>query len=293
MYTSRQGILWQGEWRHRTENGQYYIKGAGIDQDAADLPSAIANRDQYDGWRGSIETKGLFNLGSWWKFGWDITLESDDTFRRFYKLDNMLLTDRVNKVFLAGHLGPQLLRLAAYQFGGLMYSRTRRDRSRTRIRSSTTTTSSPIRSSAASCTWNTNALSFTNNQDPTRSAPFADGNEQMNRVVTELNWRRRFTDPIGITYTPFAQLRGDLYQISDYVDPQSTRRAARRHLARARPGAGRRDRRLSVGRQHAPAARTSSSRSARSSPARRPSSRTTCRTRTPRASCSTTPTCSS
>ena len=42
----------------------------------------------------------------------------------------------------------------------------------------------------------------------------------MNRVVTEVNWRRRFTDPIGITYTPFAQLRGDLYQISDYVDPR-------------------------------------------------------------------------
>ena len=59
------------------------------------------------------------------------------------------------------------------------------------------------------------------------SAPFADGNQQMNRVVTELNWRRRLTDPIGITYTPFAQLRGDVYQISNYVDPLSTRRAAR------------------------------------------------------------------
>jgi LPS-assembly protein len=41
----------------------------------------------------------------------------------------------------------------------------------------------------------------------------------MNRIVTELNWRRRLTDPIGITYTPFAQLRGDLYQLSNYVNP--------------------------------------------------------------------------
>ena len=44
----------------------------------------------------------------------------------------------------------------------------------------------------------------------------------MNRVVTELNWRRRFTDQIGITYTPFAQLRGDIYQVSGYVDPSGT-----------------------------------------------------------------------
>src|SRR6476646_654449 len=29
LYLSRQGILWQGEWRHRLENGQYYIKLAG------------------------------------------------------------------------------------------------------------------------------------------------------------------------------------------------------------------------------------------------------------------------
>ena len=69
--------------------------------------------------------------------------------------------------------------------------------------------------------WNTNALSLSSNQDPTTFAPFADGNQQMNRIVTELNWRRRLTDPIGITYTPFAQLRGDLYQLDNYIDPQS------------------------------------------------------------------------
>ena len=42
----------------------------------------------------------------------------------------------------------------------------------------------------------------------------------MNRLVTEIDWRKRFIDPIGLTYTPFAQLRGDIYALSDYVDPQ-------------------------------------------------------------------------
>lgn len=220
MYTSRQGILWQGEWRHRTEDGQYFIRGAGIDQDAADLPSAITNRDQYDGWRGSLETKGLFSLSSWWKFGWDVTVESDDTFRRFYKLDNILLTDRVNKVFLAGISDRNYFGAELYHFGGLMFDTQGFGDSQSYaypIIDYNYVFADPI--FGGELTWNTNALSFTDNQEPTVTSV---NNMQMNRIVTEVNWRRRFTDPLGITYTPFGQLRGDLYQINNYVDPEST-----------------------------------------------------------------------
>lgn len=218
MYTSRQGILWQGEWRHRTENGQYFIKGAGIDQDAGDLPSAITNRDQYEGWRGSLETKGLFSLSSWWKFGWDVTLESDDTFRRFYKLDNMLLTDRVNKVFLAGLSDRNYMGIELYHFGGLMFTDTPESESTAHpIVDYNYVFADPIL--GGELTWNTNALSFTSNLD--NSSGTINGTEQMNRIVTEVNWRRRFTDALGITYTPFGQLRGDIYQVSDFVDPQT------------------------------------------------------------------------
>ena len=184
MYTSRQGILWQGDWRHRTENGQYYIKAQGIDQDAADLPSAITNRDQYDGWRGSIETKGLFSLSSWWKFGWDVTLESDDTFRRFYKLDNMLLTDRVNKVFLDGISDRNYFGLELYHFGGLMFTDTPKSESLAHpIIDYNYVFADPIL--GGELTWNTNALSFSSDQDPTHDRPITGGNEQMNRIVTE------------------------------------------------------------------------------------------------------------
>lgn len=220
MYTSRQGILWQGEWRHRTENGQYYIKGTGIDQDAGTLPSSIVNREQYDGWRGSLDTKGLFNIGSWWKFGWDVTTETDDEFRRFYKLDNILLTDRVNKIFFNGMSDRNFFQIAAYEFTDLGY--TTPDTSETKqyaypILDYNYVFADPIL--GGELTWTTNALALSSNQDPTSFAPLADTNQQMNRVVTELNWRRRLTDPIGITYTPFAQLRADAYQISNYFDP--------------------------------------------------------------------------
>ncbi len=230
-YTSRQGVLWQGEWRQRLDNGQYYVKLAGIDQDAGQLPSSIVDPQQYAGWRGSIETKGLFSLSSWWKFGWDATLETDDTFRRFYKLDNILLTDRVNKVFLEGISDRNYFGAELYHFGELGYSTTTTPVSGTSTGSSESyaypivdynyVAADPVL--GGEITWNTNALSFSTNQQPTSTSyTNVTGNEQMNRVVTELNWRRRFTDQLGITYTPFGQLRGDIYQVSNYVDPAAT-----------------------------------------------------------------------
>jgi LPS-assembly protein len=41
----------------------------------------------------------------------------------------------------------------------------------------------------------------------------------MNRVITELKWRRRLTDAIGISYTPFADVRGDVYSFDNAVNP--------------------------------------------------------------------------
>lgn len=223
MYSSRQGVLWQGEWRHRLESGQYFVKLAGIEQDANDLPSSITNRQQYDGWRGSVETKGLFSLSSWWKLGWDVTLETDDTFRRFYKLDNILLTDRVNRVFLNGISDRNFFGLELYHFGGLMFINDPNTGDAESyaypILDYNYVFADPIL--GGELTWNTNALSFSTNQQPNVYNNVA-GNEQLNRVVSEVNWRRRFTDPLGITYTPFGQLRGDVYQVSNYVDPQAT-----------------------------------------------------------------------
>jgi LPS-assembly protein len=221
MVTSRQGVLWQGDWRHRLENGQYYVKLAGIDQDADNLPSSITNRDQFEGWRGSVETKGLFSLSSWWKLGWDVTLESDDTFRRFYKLDNILLTDRVNKVFLEGISDRNYFGASLFHFGGLSFNDSQAfgqsEAYAYPIIDYNYVFADPV--VGGEVRWNTNVLSFTDNQDPSIVSL---GGEQMNRLVTEVSWRRRFSDALGITYTPFGQVRGDLYQVNNYVDPQAS-----------------------------------------------------------------------
>ena len=214
-YLTEQGILWAGEWRHRLANGQYTVKLAGIDQDANDLSAQFAGRDDLDGWRGTVETRGLFSLSSWWKFGWDVTLESDDSFRRFYKFDNVLLTDRVNQIFLTGQSDRNYFSARAYHFGGLLLDDTPVAESRTHpIIDYNYVFADPVL--GGELKWDTNVLSFS--RDDGVKQRF---DQNINRVVSELKWRRRFTDKVGITYTPFANLRGDIYQFDNFADAES------------------------------------------------------------------------
>ena len=231
MYLTQQGVLWQGDWRHRLENGEYSIKLAAIDQDRNRLPGNPAN-DDLDGWRGTLETKGKFALGSWWNAGWDVTLESDDTFRRFYKFDSILLTDRVNQIYLGGQSERSYMRTTLYHFGGLLLDDTANAESRTHpIVDYNYVFNDPVL--GGELRWDTNALSFSRD-DPALLA----GSQGLNRVVSEVKWRRQLTDPIGITYTPFAELRGDVYQLNDYVDPETRRVVEDETVARGRTTAG-------------------------------------------------------
>ncbi len=97
------------------------VKVAAIDQDYTDLPGTAAESERFDGWRGcSIETKASSHpLSSLVEFRLGCDLESDDYFRRFYKLDNP--ADRPHQSGLSdpayserNYFGAHL-----YHFGGL------------------------------------------------------------------------------------------------------------------------------------------------------------------------------
>jgi len=216
MYTSKQGILWQGDWRHRLSfgdiTGQYIVKLAGIFQNDTD---EVAERpDLANEWRGSVETRGRFSLASWWQFGWDVIVESDDTFRRFYKLDSILLTDRVNRAYLTGLSDRNYFGIYFYHFGGLLLDDSSISESRVHpIVDYNYVFADPVL--GGELTFNANALSFS--RDLTFNSNTHDSTTQ--RVVADAGWRRRFIDPIGQTFTPFANVRGDIYQLGNYVDP--------------------------------------------------------------------------
>ncbi len=222
VYTSKQGVLWQGDFRHRiafgSVTGQYRIELAGIDQDVDDLPTDNASPN-LDGWRGSIKTTGNFSLASWWNLGWNVTIESDDAFRRFYRLDNILQTDRVNSIYLKGLGERSYVAVTGYHFGGLLFSDETVSESQVHpVVDWNYVVNAPVVGGELS--WNVNALSFTRDQNfQDGSGTARDVTSILHRASVDINWRRRMMDGIGISYTPFANLRGDAATYKDVVDP--------------------------------------------------------------------------
>lgn len=214
-YMSEQGTLWQGDWRHKLANGEYSVTFAALDQDWRDLPSA--NPD-LDGWRGSIETRGRFSLSSWWSYGWNATFESDDSFRRFYKLDSLLLTDRVNDIWLRGLSDRSYFSAKLYQFSSLRGDGDVAESYAHPVIDHNYVFRDPILGGELS--WSSNVLSLSRSDSSFATQAIS---QDMNRMVSEVKWRRRFTDAIGITYTPFGELRGDVYQVnySEFADPNN------------------------------------------------------------------------
>jgi LPS-assembly protein len=200
-YFSKEGVLWQGDWRHRLSNGQYTAKLAAIDQDGG--PEA--------GWRGSLETKGQFSLSSWWRFGWDATIESDSTFRRFYKLDPIIQTDRVNTAYLQGMSERNYFNASLYHFGGLLFNDpTYADSYVAPVIDYRYIVGTPVLGGELTFTGHARSMARSGSQI---------SDTDTNHALMEASWRRKMIDPIGQVWTPFASVRGDVYSYQDAVNP--------------------------------------------------------------------------
>lgn len=208
LYEKR-GVLLKGSWRHRTANGRYRVSLAGIAQ--TDSPSFFDFNDlafkKEDDLRGSIQTEGEFAINEFWDWGWDVTVESDDTFRRFYKLDNILQTDRVSQIYLTGQQDRNYFDARLYNFGGLSFTDTSIAESQVLpVIDYSYIFSDPIVGGELSFISNAVSLTRTDGADS-------------HHLITELKWRRQFIDKRGQVITPFLAGRGDLYQVSNVVDP--------------------------------------------------------------------------
>jgi LPS-assembly protein len=237
MYLSKQGVLWQGQWRHKVRIGQvqgtYDIKVAGIEQNN----DQSINAALHERWRGSIQSRGSFSLSSWWTMGWDVIGESDKAFRQFYRLDNVLQKDRINSVYLNGRSERNFFGLTMYHVGGLVLNEsldtlppgTPASSIVPNLSQSAPSRVAPVMDYnyifanpvlGGEMRFNANAVAYW--QDLT----FTDGNglaQRANgnttRVTASFDWRRTLTDTIGQRYTPFASLRGDITTFSETVDP--------------------------------------------------------------------------
>ena len=203
LITTEAGTVLIGNWRQRLANGAYSVDLAGVWDDGT-----FASPSDGD-FRGSIQTKGKFALDPYYSWGWDILAESDETFRRFYNLDSRLKTDRVSQIYLEGLHDRNYISTRFYNTQSLLFTdEPFSDATVFPIVDYDYIVNKPIIGGELS--FNSNAMVF-HNQDGVDS----------NRVIVEANWRRQMIDAIGEVFTPFAQLRGDIYGVNNPLSGSS------------------------------------------------------------------------
>ena len=78
-YTT-QGLLLEGEFRQRLENGTHILRVAGIDQASPSTFDAGTSDAEHSA-RGLVASKGDFRINPRWAFGWDAMLAKRQQFR--------------------------------------------------------------------------------------------------------------------------------------------------------------------------------------------------------------------
>jgi LPS-assembly protein len=209
LITTEAGTMVDAEWRQRLSKGAYKIDLAGAyNENPPDGDSAF---------RGSVKSQGEFALSSFWRWGWDATAQTDDTFRRFYKLDGVLATDQISRLYMEGVRDRNYFSASLYRFGGLTETDTSAANSSVLpIVDYNYIFADPVVGGELS--FNANAFSLSRNSvvNYTSAAPVA---RDVNQVVAEVAWRRSLTDSIGEVFTPFAKARGDVMNYQDFNVP--------------------------------------------------------------------------
>jgi Ca-activated chloride channel family protein len=222
-YYAERGVLWGGEFRHRLETGRYSIDIADID-DELNPNAAVDSR--LGNWRGSLRAKGQFNLDAWWKYGWDITLESgngqapydtsadqriqDVNALKFQRDECFVLTQSYIDTFVENAaldlredrslmLRYELKRSCQYGYGTDALSQVFYDIHR----ENAPTSGGHVATSGGIPTERVGAC------------PPGKACTDHTRLMVAADWQRKVVDPIDQVWTPFADVRGDVYSFSD------------------------------------------------------------------------------
>ena len=199
VFTTKQGLLAQTEFRHRLSNGQYFVNLAGIYQ--LNPPS---NSPGDRRWRGSVRTAGQFDITQSWVWGWDITATSDDTFMRKYDINDR--TDLVSQIYLNGVEDRNYFTGGVYHFQGLLVGDNNNNFPiAAPFIEHDYTFSDPIFGGELGLS--THAFHLQREAGPDSA-----------RISTDLHWQRRMVSGMGVVVTPFAGVHGDIYVVDNVRD---------------------------------------------------------------------------
>ncbi|WP_425305074.1 LPS-assembly protein LptD [Bradyrhizobium erythrophlei] len=238
-FTTRQGVLFQGEFRQRLINGSYQIRAYGIDQ--LD-PGAFAGQPGDRTFRGGVETKGDFTLNDKWVWGWEGVALTDFMMLYDYRLAQYkdpvqsfltLPTEAVSQLYLTGVGNRSYFDARAIYYLSLSGLQSQVPVIAPVVDYSNVLNYSFLGGEVSYKTNFTNLNRETAVFDPITTVAAADGTCVSSnsadtaksivpancllrgmpgtyaRLTGEADWRRSFTDSWGEIWTPFASIRAD------------------------------------------------------------------------------------
>lgn len=208
IFTTDEGIVLTGEYRHRVESGQFTLNGSITRPETrGDNGETLSGRDT----RGHIEGVGAFKLDDTWKWGFDVARATDDTYLRRYSINSE--DTLTSNLFIEGFRGRNYTAVNAYSFQGLKVDDDPGD----------TPIIAPIMDYSFISDAGRQGQRFT--FDANFMELFRTDGTGSTRLSLDGGWRRPFLGPIGDLYTVSASLRGDAYWVNDVLDPARTDRS--------------------------------------------------------------------
>jgi LPS-assembly protein len=216
----RQGFLGQAEWRQRFNNGQYYIRVAGIRQkepDAFGWGSEDAGLEtDPNRLRTMVGTKGRFAINPRWTFGWDLLWQSDKDFSRTYQIEGFKELVHRSEIYLTGLSGRNYFDLRGMAFDVQEAAMDTSPASRDDVQPLVTpildyayTVDSPV--AGGELSFDINSQTLTRNEfDQNAAVPVVRGVGGLaGRFTAEAEWKRSLVTDGGLVVTPSLNVRGD------------------------------------------------------------------------------------
>ena len=274
LLTTKQGPLFDGEWRQRLLSGSYSIRAAGIFQTD---PGYFASRDGPDSptaqtFRGAIQTAGQFAITDKWTWGWTGLLMTDSQFIQDYQASQIagsydpfqtgLASAGVSQLYLTGAGDRSYFDIRSmYYLGFSEFDNQGQIPIIHPVLDYSNVLAHQVLGGELSYKFNLTSLTRTDAEfDPTTFAaangsgcasPTADSAVPSNcllraipgtytRASAQVDWRRTLVTDNGQMITPFFQLRGDIasLQIDNQPGVSNYIATGDTQLARAMPAVG-------------------------------------------------------
>lgn len=197
-FTSKEGVVLAGEYRARTETGGYDFGGSITYVDERDKTNQTTGDQEI---RGHIRGEGRFDIDRQWRWGFDLSRSTDDTYLQRYDISN--LDTLTSSLFLEGFNGRHYASAKSLLFQDL--------------REFVSDKQVPIVVPLLDYHFvgEPDRLGGRFNLDANGLGLFRETGTDSRRLSLGGGWQLPYLGPIGDVYRLTAELRGDLYWVDN------------------------------------------------------------------------------